>query len=161
MWDRRLRVLPRWLTRYFFFFSFFLYCFIFILFIYLLLFFFYKFIIVNILMPSSQLPRPNRLVLMFLMKLLHDISLESDTNKMNCRNLSIVFGPNLIRGGRGREVAPSDLSEFPAKVVEVMIEKFSTIFARAEQEFQVFSFFFSFFSACNWFSLYSFPYSFL
>ena len=31
----------------------------------------------------------------------------------------------------------NDLSEFPAKVVELMIEKFSTVFARAEGEFQV------------------------
>jgi hypothetical protein len=43
------------------------------------------------------MPKPNRNVLQYLISFLAYVASFSDKNKMNCTNLSIVVGPNLVR----------------------------------------------------------------
>jgi len=83
----------------------------------------------------DRLPRGNRLILMFLIKLLSDVKEEEPSNKMSAHNLSIVFGPNLLRAKS--ESASASLSDYPAAVVGVMIQQYSTIFSPVEKEFEI------------------------
>lgn len=45
----------------------------------------------------NKLPKENRDVLCFLLKFLEKVSQYSETNKMNCKNIGIVWGQNLLK----------------------------------------------------------------
>lgn len=45
----------------------------------------------------TNLPKPNRDVLAYLVAFLSHVASFSDSNRMTCSNLAIVIGPNLVR----------------------------------------------------------------
>lgn len=48
---------------------------------------------------ADKLPRPNLILLKFLLSLLHRISQNAETNKMDSSNLAICIGPNMLTPG--------------------------------------------------------------
>lgn len=75
----------------------------------------------------SSLPPLNKEVVTMLFKLLHQVSLQVEVNKMDSKNLAIVFGPGLLR----REGASDfDTSHYEAAyaVVGYMIDNFESLF---------------------------------
>lgn len=53
----------------------------------------------------NSLPDPNYATLRVLTLHLHRVSRESDVNKMDIRNLAIVFGPTVMGSGTGSGLA--------------------------------------------------------
>lgn len=66
---------------------------------------------------ADKLPRPNLVLLKHLLSVLHRISQNADTNRMDANNLAICVGPNMLSPGTG--------SMLPLEVQKEMNDKVS------------------------------------
>ncbi|XP_064364162.1 T-cell activation Rho GTPase-activating protein-like [Dromaius novaehollandiae] len=64
---------------------------------------------------ADQLPQPNRLLLKPVLAVLHHISQNAETSRMNSHNLAICFGPNML--------SPGTDSTLPLQVQKEMNDK--------------------------------------
>lgn len=78
---------------------------------------------------AKNLPKPNYDLLKFLLKHLKKIAANSEVNKMDASNLSIVFGPTLMRP---MEETIGSVSSYMKQntLIETMIEKVDDIFSK-------------------------------
>uniref|UniRef100_A0A8D2QN62 T-cell activation Rho GTPase-activating protein n=1 Tax=Zosterops lateralis melanops TaxID=1220523 RepID=A0A8D2QN62_ZOSLA len=67
---------------------------------------------------ADKLPRPNLILLKFLLSLLHRISQNAETNRMDSSNLAICIGPNML--------TPGTDSTLPLEVQKEMNDKVPT-----------------------------------
>ena len=80
----------------------------------------------------NEIGQVRRYTLAYLMKYLYEITLNSKVNLMTAKNLGVCFGPNLLASN---DVPASEAMQQGLavnKVVELMIEKYETIFAGLE-----------------------------
>ncbi|NXU66323.1 TAGAP protein, partial [Horornis vulcanius] len=80
---------------------------------------------------ADKLPRPNLLLLKLLLSLLHHISQNAETNRMDSSNLAICIGPNMLSPGTGSVLPLEVQKEMNDKVtllVEFLINNCSEIF---------------------------------
>lgn len=79
----------------------------------------------------TKLPKHNYTVLRFVMEFLAEVTTHSAKNKMDARNLSYVFGPNLLRKNDDPEYGLMDIEKLNS-FVELMIKYHSEIFFNDE-----------------------------
>ncbi|XP_072188269.1 T-cell activation Rho GTPase-activating protein isoform X1 [Excalfactoria chinensis] len=80
---------------------------------------------------ADKLPRPNLVLLKHLLSVLHRISQNADTSRMDANNLAICIGPNMLSPGTGSMLPLEVQKEMNDKVtvlVEFLIENSSEIF---------------------------------
>ncbi|NWI73769.1 TAGAP protein, partial [Dryoscopus gambensis] len=80
---------------------------------------------------ADKLPRPNLVLLKHLLSLLHHISQNAETNKMDSSNLAICIGPNMLSPGTDNALPLEVQKEMNDKVtalVEFLINNCSEIF---------------------------------
>ncbi|XP_031467287.1 T-cell activation Rho GTPase-activating protein isoform X2 [Phasianus colchicus] len=80
---------------------------------------------------ADKLPRPNLVLLKHLLSVLHRISQNADTSRMDANNLAICVGPNMLSPGTGSMLPLEVQKEMNDKVtvlVEFLIENSSEIF---------------------------------
>ncbi|OXB57724.1 hypothetical protein ASZ78_014850 [Callipepla squamata] len=80
---------------------------------------------------ADKLPRPNLVLLKHLLSVLHRISQNSDTSRMDANNLAICVGPNMLSPGTGSTLPLEVQKEMNDKVtvlVEFLIENSSEVF---------------------------------
>jgi hypothetical protein len=80
------------------------------------------------------LPPSNLLFLMYLVRFLRKISLNSDVNKMGAANLAMVFAPNLLspQSDDGMASILMDTGQ-AAKILELMINEFEHVFGGIDE----------------------------
>lgn len=76
----------------------------------------------------SKLPASHNIVLIYLLKFLHNVSLKSKTNQMHARNLGIVWGPTLLRPATKDPIVLMSCNTKCTDVVECWIESYYKIF---------------------------------
>ncbi|KAJ1970232.1 hypothetical protein IWQ62_000059 [Dispira parvispora] len=79
-----------------------------------------------------QLPTPNRYVLAHIFYLLHNVSLQSEINKMNSHNLAIVWTPNLVKSDNlamDMKMYDPNGAGTVGQLVRVAIDYYTVIFA--------------------------------
>ncbi|NXC44451.1 TAGAP protein, partial [Penelope pileata] len=80
---------------------------------------------------ADKLPRPNLVLLKHLLSVLHRISQNADTSRMDANNLAICVGPNMLSPGAGSTFPLELQKEMNDKVtvlVEFLIDNCSEIF---------------------------------
>lgn len=80
---------------------------------------------------ADKLPRPNLVLLKHLLSVLHRISQNAETSRMDANNLAICIGPNMLSPGTGSMLPLEVQKEMNDKVtvlVEFLIENSSEIF---------------------------------
>ncbi|KAL2306363.1 hypothetical protein Nmel_004281, partial [Mimus melanotis] len=80
---------------------------------------------------ADKLPRPNLVLLKLLLSLLHHISQNAETNRMDSSNLAICIGPNMLSPGTDNALPLEVQKEMNDKVtmlVEFLINNCSEIF---------------------------------
>ncbi|NXJ13983.1 TAGAP protein, partial [Odontophorus gujanensis] len=80
---------------------------------------------------ADKLPRPNLVLLKHLLSVLHRISQNSDTSRMDANNLAICVGPNMLSPGTGSMLPLEVQKEMNDKVtvlVEFLIENNAEVF---------------------------------
>ncbi|NXL95012.1 TAGAP protein, partial [Alectura lathami] len=80
---------------------------------------------------ADKLPRPNLVLLKHLLSVLHRISQNADTSRMDANNLAICVGPNMLSPGAGSMLPLEVQKEMNDKVtvlVEFLIDNCSEIF---------------------------------
>ncbi|NXC44450.1 TAGAP protein, partial [Penelope pileata] len=80
---------------------------------------------------ADKLPRPNLVLLKHLLSVLHRISQNADTSRMDANNLAICVGPNMLSPGAGSTLPLELQKEMNDKVtvlVEFLIDNCSEIF---------------------------------
>jgi len=84
-----------------------------------------------------ELPRHYRFAVQYLLKYLNFVCKFADVNKMNAKNLSIVFGPNLLYS---ETADPFDCSHFDEvySIIEFMIANYDAIFSEVERQRETF-----------------------
>ncbi|XP_071290608.1 T-cell activation Rho GTPase-activating protein-like [Agelaius tricolor] len=68
---------------------------------------------------ADKLPRPNLVLLKLLLSLLHHISQNAETNRMDSSNLAICIGPNML--------SPGTDSTLPLEVQKEMNDKVTVL----------------------------------
>eukprot|EP00727_Mastigamoeba_balamuthi_P004272 m51a1_g13842 putative domain containing protein (892) ;mRNA; f:525495-529076 len=81
----------------------------------------------------AKLPQLNQCLLQEVMRFLSMVVAHSDVNKMNARNLSIVFGPSLL-SCRGPSDDSLDSGNPNFAIVQLFIENYSQIFSSIEMK---------------------------
>mmetsp|Transcript_4766 Transcript_4766/g.16769 ORF Transcript_4766/g.16769 Transcript_4766/m.16769 type:complete len:619 (-) Transcript_4766:1277-3133(-) len=76
----------------------------------------------------SKLPASHNIVLIYLLKFLHNVSLKSKVNQMHARNLGIVWGPTLLRPATKDPIVLMSCNTKCTDVVECWIECYYKIF---------------------------------
>jgi hypothetical protein len=86
-----------------------------------------------------QLPPTNRYVLQHLFKFLRQVATNSNVNKMASKNLSIVFGPNMLRKRKGNEASAevtmhmlNESNEY--EVLTILIDHYDAVFEEIERD---------------------------
>lgn len=78
----------------------------------------------------KKLPKINYQVTEATFNVLHMAQKYSDVNMMTCRNLAIVFGPNILRNRNDTPLAALKDNAFITRVVELMIMEYEAIFKK-------------------------------
>ncbi|NXI75096.1 TAGAP protein, partial [Anseranas semipalmata] len=80
---------------------------------------------------ADKLPRPNLVLLRHLLSVLHRISQNADTNRMDSNNLAICVGPNML-GPETDNTLPlevqKEMNDKVTVLVEFLIDNCSEIF---------------------------------
>ena len=75
-----------------------------------------------------MLPLSHRIVLKYLARFLHRVSLEANTNKMTPANIAIVFAPNLLKPPGDDLLMQMRDTEFSNHLMILFISEFDSIF---------------------------------
>ena len=81
----------------------------------------------------DELPESHYYTLRFLVSHLARVAAKSSVNKMDAKNLAIVFGPTLIRPGDDSTVAMVNDMAHQCKIVETLIDKIDFFFPSDDQ----------------------------
>lgn len=81
----------------------------------------------------DELPEPHYYTLRFLVGHLARVAAKSSVNKMEARNLAIVFGPTLIRPGDDSTVTMVNDMAHQCRIVETLIDKIDFFFPSDDQ----------------------------
>lgn len=74
-----------------------------------------------------SLPKPNYVVLEYLMRHLNLIASYSDTNKMESSNLALIFSVGLLRSSQ-EDLSSIMMSDLQSKIVEAIIQQVDWFF---------------------------------
>lgn len=77
---------------------------------------------------KTKLPKFNYTVLKYIIEFLNEVTQHSNSNKMDARNLSYVFGPNLLRKADDPEYGLMHIEKIN-NFVEILIKYHSDIFS--------------------------------
>ena len=69
----------------------------------------------------KEMPRPNWLVLDYLLRFLHEVALHQAKNLMNVMNLAIIFGPTLLRPKE--QTLEKMASPIPSLILSLLIQR--------------------------------------
>jgi hypothetical protein len=78
----------------------------------------------------KKIPRINYAITEETFRVLFEAQKYSDVNMMTCRNLSIVFGPNILRSRNDTPLAALKDNGLITRVVELIIMEYETIFRK-------------------------------
>jgi len=76
----------------------------------------------------TMLPRTNRIIFKYIARLMYEVTLRSETNKMTAENIAIVFAPNLLKP-MGDDIMVQMLdTEYANKLMILFIKEYNEIF---------------------------------
>jgi hypothetical protein len=80
-----------------------------------------------------SLPKPNYIVLEYLMRHLNLIASYSDINKMESSNLALIFSVGLLRSSQ-EDFSSIMMSDLQSKIVEAIIQQAEWFFEQDDQD---------------------------
>ncbi|XP_074620007.1 rho GTPase-activating protein 24-like isoform X2 [Acropora palmata] len=82
----------------------------------------------------KTLPQPNSSLLRFLCRFLHEVQKHCEQNKMNARNLAMVFGPNILRSGSEDPKVMMECTNLVTELISILIRKHELLFPQTDEE---------------------------
>ncbi|XP_067042221.1 rho GTPase-activating protein 24-like isoform X1 [Acropora muricata] len=82
----------------------------------------------------KTLPQPNYSLLRFLCRFLHEVQKHCEQNKMNARNLAMVFGPNILRSGSEDPKVMMESTNLVTELISILIRKHELLFPQTDDE---------------------------
>ncbi|XP_078369096.1 rho GTPase-activating protein 24-like isoform X1 [Oculina patagonica] len=82
----------------------------------------------------KTLPRPNYILLAYLCRFLFEVQEHCQQNKMNVRNLAMVFGPNILRSGSEDPRVMMESTNLVTELISILIRKHELFFPESDDE---------------------------